>query len=148
MDEEEPTAEPQSRAKKSAPSLPLKPPPVKKPDYSPLARGSYAGVDANTATRFRKGKYDIDATLDLHGHTREKAHRQLKSFIRSHYARDSRCLLVVTGKGKADAPGVLREMLPQWLNEDDVRPMVLAFDHARQQHGGGGAYYILLKRKR
>jgi DNA-nicking Smr family endonuclease len=129
-------------------SIPLKPPPVKKPDYSLLARGNYAGMDGSAAERLRKGKYEIDGRLDLHGYTRDKAQAKLKAFIRSHYTHCSRCLLVITGKGTKDAPGVLKDLVPDWVNADDVRPMVLAFDHARQQHGGSGAYYILLKRKR
>ncbi|MBY0407454.1 MAG: Smr/MutS family protein, partial [Rickettsiales bacterium] len=44
--------------------------------------------------------------------------------------------------------GVLREMLPQWLTEPGLRPLVLAYDTAKPQHGGSGAYYILLRRKR
>lgn len=123
-----------------------------------LSRGAYAGIDRNTAERFRKGHYPLDGTLDLHGMSREKAHIALGNFLHSHYGRGSRCVLVVTGKGKKQQlqyeaaqdifHGVLREMLPQWLGEPGLRPMVLAFDVASSKHGGSGAYYILLRRKR
>ena len=124
-----------------------------------LAQGEYAGIDRNTADRFRKGKFILDATLDLHGMTREKAHRTLMGFIRSHYEQGSRCVLVITGKGQkqlADHPpageysgkGVLRELLPHWLDEPTLKPLILAFDQASQRHGGSGAFYILLRRKR
>lgn len=116
------------------------------PIVDALEQGEYAGVDGNTAQRLRRGQYPIDASLDLHGYNREKAHHLLQSFIHGHYARGSRCLLVITGKG-AVGGGVLRAQLPQWLNEPDLRPLVLAFDTARQ-HGGSGAFYVLLKRKR
>lgn len=119
---------------------------------SPLAKGHYAGVDRNTALRFKRGRMGIDATLDLHGLTREEAQGRLIRWIAQAYAAQARCLLVITGKGKRAEPwareseGVLRQLLPVWLNEPEMRRMVLAFDHARVQHGGEGAYYILLKR--
>jgi len=112
-----------------------------------LAVGEYAGVDRNTAERFRKGESSIDATLDLHGMTAARAHTALERFIQSHYAQGSRRLLVITGKGK-ESPGILRQSLPQWLNTEILRPMILAIDIAKPKHGGSGAYYVLLKRKR
>ncbi len=128
--------------------------PVWKDDFSPLMLGGYAGIDRNTADRFRKGELTIEGTVDLHGMSRERAHQRVSAFIHDHYMRGSRCLLAITGKGmkktgEAEAqPGVLREMLPQWLAEPGLRPLVLACDVAKQKHGGGGAYYILLRRKR
>jgi len=127
--------------------------PMSMQDTTPLAIGAYAGIDRNTANRFRKGEYPIDATLDLHGMTREKAHRALCQFMKSHHDRESRCLLVITGKGHKSsenerASGVLRDALPQWLMEPGLKAMVLAFDVAKPKHGGNGAYYILLRRRR
>lgn len=109
--------------------------------------GQYANIDANTAERFRKGNYPIEATLDLHGMTSEKAHAALIRFIGSHHKRKSRCLLVITGKGKT-GEGVLRRALPGWLADDALAAMILAFDNAKAKHGGSGAFYVLLRRKR
>lgn len=113
-----------------------------------LKQGQYAGIDRNTAERFRKGNYTIDATLDLHGLSREQAHMALSGFIRAYYSQGARCLLVITGKGYRDGTGVLKELLPHWLDEPGLRPYVLALDTASGKHGGSGAYYILLKRRR
>ncbi len=44
---------------------------------SHLLISTYAGIDRNTAERFRKGQYPIDATLDLHGLSRDKAQAAL-----------------------------------------------------------------------
>ena len=118
---------------------------------SSVIQGDYANIDRNTATRFRKGDYQIDATLDLHGMTREKAYKFLMQFLHMHYGFGSRCLLVITGKGSKDAAsprGVLRGLLPQWIDDVSIKHMILAFDSAKPKHGGEGAYYILLKRKR
>lgn len=120
--------------------------------HVPLMMGGYAGIDRNTAQRFRKGELVLDGTIDLHGMSREKAHHVVSEFIHAHYTRGSRCLLAITGKGlKKNVEGevgILREMLPQWLAEPGLRPLVLAFDVAKPKHGGVGAYYILLRRKR
>lgn len=106
--------------------------------------GDYAGIDKNTAERFRKGNAAIDATLDLHGMTQKNAHHALISFIGQQVKKESRRLLVITGKGS----GILRSSLPYWLSASDLSGYILAFDVAKPKHGGDGAYYILLKRKR
>jgi DNA-nicking Smr family endonuclease len=106
--------------------------------------GDYAGIDLNTAERFRKGNAPIDARLDLHGMTSEKAHHALIGFIERQAKLEKRRLLVITGKGS----GILRDSLPRWLSAPAINKLILAFDVAQQKHGGAGAYYILLKRRR
>lgn len=137
------------------PSRPALRPPVFFPAISrhastdaPLELGNYAGIDRRNAERVRKGLYPIDATLDLHGLSRDRACEALWEFIGHHYRLESRCLLVITGKGGKEPPGILKQALPQWLADSRVRPLILAFDKAKPHHGGGGAFYILLKRKR
>ena len=109
--------------------------------------GEYAGIDRNTAEKFRKGHYVIDAMLDLHGMTSDKAFTALVRFVRSHSSRGNRCLLIITGKG-VKGEGVLKKSLPLWLSHDDLSPMILTFDVAKAKHGGGGAFYVLLRRIR
>jgi DNA-nicking Smr family endonuclease len=147
---------------------PKTPAPVVKPEPPPRARSivpqpapalpaqpqldrpldSLAGIDRRNADRFRRGELPIEGKLDLHGMTQEEAHRMLASFISRNAAAGRRCLLVVTGKGRGGAPGVLKNAVPHWLNEGGLRTHILATAAARQHHGGGGAIYILLKRKR
>ncbi|MFW0777811.1 MAG: Smr/MutS family protein [Rickettsiales bacterium] len=151
-----------SKAKKRTPTLPTAKPEkitVKKRVFNPLPakpgtmqpapkqKGIYAGIDKNTAERFRKGKYPLDGTLDLHGMTSEKAYGALMRFIDAHYNRGSRCLLIITGKGKMGS-GVLKSSLPGWLSHEEVAPMILTFDSAQVKDGGSGAYYVLLRRQR
>jgi DNA-nicking Smr family endonuclease len=124
-----------------APQQKIRPP---EPERRP---GHYANIDRNTAERFRKGKYPIDATLDLHGMTEVKAHEALMRFIHAAVKRGDRCLLVVTGKGTR-GEGVLKRSLPYWLGDDAIAPNILTFDGAKAKDGGSGAWYILLKRQR
>ncbi|MEP4378072.1 MAG: Smr/MutS family protein [Alphaproteobacteria bacterium] len=113
-----------------------------------ISAGDTAGMDRRTAERFRRGKLPIEARLDLHGHYQDAAHDALAGFITECAARGRRCVLVITGRGSREGSGVLRERLPQWLNQPPCRAHVLAFTPARPQHGRDGAFYVLLRRKR
>lgn len=140
-----------SKAETSAPPArqvrpPPPPPPPKAP---PLAPGRIAGVDKRLAERLKRGQLPIDAMLDLHGLTQEEAHRQLDAFLANSAHVGRRCLLVITGKGLwREDSGILREMVPRWLNEAPNRGRVLAIAQAQPRHGGAGALYLLLKRRR
>jgi DNA-nicking Smr family endonuclease len=140
-----PAAEPPpSRAAPASPPVPARkaPPPE-------LAPGRIAGVDKRLAERFRRGQLPVEARLDLHGLTQGEAHDRLIGFIAASAASGRRCVLVITGKGmwRQDG-GILREMVPRWLNEAPARGRVLAIAQAQPRHGGAGALYILLKRPR
>ncbi|MEO1192630.1 MAG: Smr/MutS family protein [Pseudomonadota bacterium] len=114
-----------------------------------LEPGRLADVDRRTGERLRRGKMEIEATLDLHGLTQERAHQRLRTFLWNARAKGQRCILVVTGKGRSGPEsGVLRRAVPLWLNEPDLRPLVVAVTPAQPQHGGGGALYLLLRRAR
>lgn len=114
-----------------------------------LSHGSSAGLDRRNAERLRRGKMVIEATLDLHGMTQAQAHGALSRFIQRSEAAGRRCVLVITGKGIAkESGGVLRNQVPNWLNEPGNRERIIAFNYAQQGHGGTGALYVLLKRRR
>jgi DNA-nicking Smr family endonuclease len=129
---------------------PAPPPPKPKQALPVLASGTAVDLDKRSAERLKRGQMAIEGRLDLHGQTQDQAHRALNSFIERAYAMGQRCLIVVTGKGnKPDGSvGVLRTMVPRWLNDAHLRPMILAFSQARPQHGGAGALYVLIKRRR
>ncbi len=114
-----------------------------------LAHGSSAGLDRRNAERLKRGKMNIEATLDLHGMTQAQAHGALSRFVQRSEAAGLRCVLVITGKGIAkESGGVLRNQVPNWLNEPGNRERIIAFNYAQQGHGGTGALYVLLKRRR
>jgi DNA-nicking Smr family endonuclease len=52
-------------------------------------------------------------------------------------------LLVITGKG-----GVLRDMVPRWLAEQELAPLISGVSSAHVKHGGGGALYVAVRRKK
>ena len=90
----------------------------------------------------------IEGRLDLHGMYQDAAHAALNEFIRASAAQGRRKVLVITGRGSREGTGVLRERLPQWLNQPPCRDHVVSFTTARPQHGRDGAFYVLLRRKR
>jgi DNA-nicking Smr family endonuclease len=105
------------------------------------------GLDRRSWLRLKRGQVTIEQTVDLHGLTQEQAHERLGRFLAEAQQSGLRCLLVVTGKGLAHG-GVLRHMVPRWLNEGVNRERVLAFAPAQPKHGGAGALYLLIRRKR
>ncbi|MCB1561979.1 MAG: Smr/MutS family protein [Alphaproteobacteria bacterium] len=120
--------------------------------------GGGGGIDRRTLQRLERGQMEIEARLDLHGLNQAQAREALLSFITGNYSAGKRCILVITGKGRArgqgdewwsPAPGVLRRKMPDWIAEKpEIAGMVVRTVPARPQHGGDGAFYILLRRKR
>ena len=56
-------------------------------------------VDRRTETRLRRGKIEVEARLDLHGYTLDRAHSALRAFVARAQQQGMRCVLVVTGPG-------------------------------------------------
>lgn len=112
-------------------------------------------IEPRMRRRLGRGQIEIDGTIDLHGMRQAEAHAALTRFIHGRSARGDRTLLVITGKGlkKVDGNagiiverGVLRSMLPIWLSEPGLAPLVAGWDVSAQGHGGEGAYYVRLRR--
>lgn len=115
------------------------------------------GLDRRTHARMRQGRLPIEGRIDLHGMTRHEAHQRLVRFVTEAYHADRRVLLVITGKGSAtpgprdpleQPAGVLRQMLPRWLQTPPLAGIVLDWCLARPRHGGEGAFYVYLRRRR
>lgn len=126
----------------------------------PRPRPLQPGLDGRTAERLRRGQLEPQSRLDLHGMTEAAAHSALASFLYRAHAQGARLVLVVTGKGlkpQADyepfdlelhgrARGVLKLMVPRWLREATLAPLVADVQSAHRRHGGGGALYIYLRK--
>jgi len=112
-----------------------------------LALDRPAGYDRANAERLKRGKHEIEARIDLHGMTQDEAHRALAAFIRGARATGKRCVLVITGRGRAGG-GILKSAVPRWLDEPEFRPHLLAIATAQPRDGGNGALYVMLRRTR
>jgi len=116
-----------------------------------------ASLDGSTQRKLRRGRAEIDATIDLHGMRQAEAHSALISFVMGAKDRGHRCILVITGKGskgertsnpyESPGPGILRTRLRQWLAQDPLSGIVFGVEEAHPRHGGSGAFYVFIRRK-
>jgi DNA-nicking Smr family endonuclease len=150
-----PPANPEPRSSRAKPHLP-EPPPLP----SPRRPAPLADFDRRAVRQVASGKISIDARIDLHGLRLREARGELRGFLVAAQASGARTVLVITGKG-AVAPerdnlasalgkpqrGVLRSAVPQWLEEPDLRAVVLSFTTATVRHGGDGALYVQLRKQ-
>ena len=113
-----------------------------------LVLGKASGLDKRNAQRLKRGQFRPEARIDLHGMTQTEAHAALNNFIAECQLSGLRAVLVITGKGSVKEGGVLRRMVPRWLNQSPLRAMVVALEQAVPRDGGLGAYYLLLRRRR
>ena len=132
-----------------------------KPSQKPLflknfLPGKAPGLDRSSAIKLAKGKFTIQGKLDLHGMTQRQAHAALIDFIQTSFNDRKRNLLVITGKGRSKGEdevaryekreGILKNIVPKWLDESPLRGLVLAFTTSQREDGGAGALYVLLRR--
>ena len=103
------------------------------------------GIQDNIYRRLRQGKNPIDARLDLHRMTIEKARDVVFSFINDCVKYDLRTVIIMPGKGDRnnDDPALLKSHLIHWLPQ---LADVLAYHTAQPRDGGAGAMYVLLRR--
>ena len=120
-----------------------------------LKLGTHADIDGNTMRRFKRGAFPVGGVLDLHGYTEDKAYEAVRRFVTESYLSGKRCVMIITGKGLYHADedvfqpkGVLRERVPQWLNQDNLKQLILTYIHPAAKMGGAGALCLLLRRKR
>ncbi|MDF3024599.1 MAG: hypothetical protein K0R10_1960 [Alphaproteobacteria bacterium] len=139
-----PKAKP-SRAKIPVKTPEIAPAPLRAPRNMPLPPAPVKAFDKGEEQKLRKGPDSLDGRIDLHGMTQAEAYAALHRFIRASAKAGRRTLLVITGKGRVGG-GVLRRQLPLWLEDGELRGLVLAFTPAKQKDGGDGAFYIKLRK--
>ena len=128
----------------------------------PLARTAplpLAEFDRRKARQIASGRSGIDAHIDLHGERLRDARARLTTFLHDAQAKGFKTVLVVTGKGdEPEQPdylahamgerrrGVLRRNVPHWLEQPELRAIVLSYATASPRHGGAGALYVQLRK--
>jgi len=101
------------------------------------------GMAPKVLKDLRRGRWVVQARLDLHGMHRDEARREVGRFLAECLARRLRCVRIVHGKGHG-SPGripVLKGLVLGWLMQ---RQEVLAYCQARTSEGGAGAVIVLL----
>ena len=102
------------------------------------------GLSRMTLRKLRRNRWPIQDKLDLHGSSINTARKLLQEFLHGAIQHESRCVLVIHGKGlnSRDGEAVLRKLSRHWLAQ---HPQVLAFCDALSEEGGSGAALVLLK---
>ena len=136
----------------------MRPPLEPLPDDDPRGWHSVLPCSSDGAAIFggrsqlSRGTKDIDARLDLHGMTQDRAHRTLFAFLQRASSNGLTFVLVITGKGRVTGAeserGVLRRQVPQWLSLPEYRSLVVGFEEAHIGHGGEGALYVRIRRSK
>lgn len=104
---------------------------------------SRGGLQHKILRNLRRGQYNVEAILDLHGMTTDEAKSSLSQFLASCKREGIRHVLMIHGKGRAHSKPILKNKLNHWLRQTDD---VLAFCSAMTKDGGNGALYVLLRR--
>jgi DNA-nicking Smr family endonuclease len=123
---------------------------------APAKTPKSGALDGNTSEKLRRGQLQPQARIDLHGLTEAAAHRALLSFLAQGQRKGLRLVLAITGVGNPAGDeaaewmrsphGVLKEMVPRWLNESEFVALVSGWAVAHRRHGGEGALYVYLRR--
>jgi DNA-nicking Smr family endonuclease len=103
------------------------------------------GVPESVLRDMRRGRYRVEAELDLHGLRAQDASLQLAQFLQRVRARGLQCVRVIHGKGlrSGQRGPVLKITVNTLLRRAEP---VLAFTSAAPKSGGTGATLVLLRR--
>ena len=102
------------------------------------------GLTHGILKNLRRGHWQIQSEIDLHGHTSDEARQNLVRFLDRCRQLGLRCVRVIHGKGlcSKNREPVLKLKTANWLMQ---REDVLAFCQAKACDGGSGALIVLLK---
>lgn len=104
------------------------------------------GLPRRVLNDLRRGRWPVQAELDLHGMNRDAARLALGQFLQQASTQGWRCLRLIHGKGLS-SPGreaVLKHLSRGWLLQHEE---ILAFCPTRPSDGGEGALLLLLKQQ-
>lgn len=102
------------------------------------------GLASSVLRDLRRGRWVIQAELDLHGLNRDEARQQLATFLAECLHHGRRCVRVIHGKGHGSPQklSILRQLVRGWLAQ---RQETLAYCQALPHDGGEGALIVLLR---
>ncbi|ALO34485.1 peptidase S10 [Colwellia sp. MT41] len=98
------------------------------------------GVDSFEVKNLRRGHYQPDLILDLHGLDQHQAKKELAALLFACQKEHAQCVCIVHGIGSH----ILKNKVPHWLVQ---HPDVMAFHQAPLEWGGNGALLALIELK-
>ena len=94
----------------------------------------------------KNGKVKPDGVLDLHGYKLQDAKIALQKYIVNAYEKNTRNVLIITGKGQNNT-GILKKEVPLWLNDKILTNLLVNYKIAPKNFGGDGALLVRIKNK-
>lgn len=92
--------------------------------------------DANELKKLRRGYYQPEFFLDLHGLTQLEAKKEIAAIIAACLRERVPCACIMYGHGK----NILKKQTPMWLAQ---HPDILCFHQAPKEFGGSAALLVL-----
>lgn len=100
---------------------------------------------ARRMKQLRRGRLVPEATLDLHGLTRQEARSKVAYFLEDSIYQGRKTVLIVTGRGKgSEGEPVLRTEIERYLAQKSGTT-VSEWSRAPRRYGGEGALVVFLK---
>ncbi len=94
-------------------------------------------TDKHELKRLRRGDYQPELLLDLHGMRQTEAKLEIAALIQACSKQHIHCCCIMHGHGS----GVLKQSIPLWLAQ---HPHVQAFHQAPKEWGGSAALLVLV----
>jgi len=117
---------------------------------TPRRHTIHGNLDGHWERRLKNGTVPVDRTLDLHGHTLERAWEAIDAALERAIAGGDRVILLVTGHHRPGEPpvqrGKIRATVHDWLAVSRHSERIAAVRSAHRRHGGGGSLYLILRR--
>jgi DNA-nicking Smr family endonuclease len=121
-----------------------------KPAFAPPKNLQHSTLDGSWDRRLSSGRIDPDRTLDLHGHSLDRAWQAIDLGLERAIAAGDRVLLLITGHQRQGEPplerGRIRAAVHDWLAVSRHASRIAAVRGAHRRHGGGGSLYIILRK--
>lgn len=95
-------------------------------------------IDPYILKQLRRGDFEPELFLDLHGLTRDRAKKELAALILACEREKVYCASIMTGYGTR----ALKQQIPRWLVQ---HPKVIALHQAPREWGGDAAILILIE---
>ena len=126
------------------------PPPPAEPARKRSENLHEATLDGGWDRRLSSGKVQPDRTLDLPGHSLDRAWEEIDRTLERAIASGERIVLLITGhERRGDPPlerGRIRAAVNDWLAASRHSRNIAAVRGAHRRHGGGGSLYIILRK--
>jgi DNA-nicking Smr family endonuclease len=97
-------------------------------------------VDSFEVKNLRRGVYQPDLILDLHGLDQHQSKKELAALLYACQKEHAQCICIIHGIGSK----ILKNKVPHWLVQ---HPDVMAFHQAPLKWGGNGALLALIELK-